>query len=159
MQALEGKDVKDMLMNVGSGGGAAPAAAASGGGGGAAAAGDAAAEEPAAEEKEEGEQDFIMARILLTHNTRKGRVRRGHGLRSLRLGDSPSFPSRYPPINCNILTHSGGTHSEDTCMNKGPRWQSAQEEMCMRSGFHLDGTTATSITQQPFPISPKPVLS
>lgn len=47
-QALEGKDVKDLLVNVGSGGGAAPAAA-----GGAAAGG--AAEEAAAEApKEEG---------------------------------------------------------------------------------------------------------
>jgi hypothetical protein len=50
LQALEGKDVKDLLLNVGSGGGAAPAA---GGAGGAAASGDAAAEEKA-EEKEEG---------------------------------------------------------------------------------------------------------
>ena len=24
-------------------------------------------------------------------------------------------------------------------MNKGQIWQSAQEEMCMRSSFHLDG--------------------
>ena len=47
-QALEGKDVKDLLTSVGSGGGAAPAA----GGAGAAAGGDAAA--PAEEEKEEG---------------------------------------------------------------------------------------------------------
>ncbi|KAF4463462.1 60S acidic ribosomal P1 [Fusarium albosuccineum] len=46
-KALEGKDVKDLLVNVGSGGGAAPAA----GGAGAAAGGDAAA--PAEEEKEE----------------------------------------------------------------------------------------------------------
>jgi hypothetical protein len=49
-QALEGKDVKDLLLNVGSGGGAA-AAPAAGGAGGAAAGGDAAAPE---EEKEEG---------------------------------------------------------------------------------------------------------
>jgi large subunit ribosomal protein LP1 len=50
-QALEGKDVKDLLLNVGSGGGAA-AAPTSGGAGGAAAGGDAAA--PKEEEKEEG---------------------------------------------------------------------------------------------------------
>lgn len=51
-KALEGKDVKDLLMNVGSGGGAAAAPAA----GGAAAGGAAAAEEaPKEEEKEEGE--------------------------------------------------------------------------------------------------------
>lgn len=49
VQALEGKDVKDLLLNVGSGGGAAPAA----GGAAAAASGDAPAEEKAAE-KEEG---------------------------------------------------------------------------------------------------------
>jgi hypothetical protein len=49
VQALEGKDVKDLLLNVGSGGGAAPAA----GGAGGAAGGEAAAEEKA-EEKEEG---------------------------------------------------------------------------------------------------------
>ncbi|OAG18314.1 hypothetical protein CC77DRAFT_226917 [Alternaria alternata] len=66
-KALEGKDVKDLLLNVGSGGGAAPAA-----GGAAPAAGGAADAAPAAEEKkEEG-------------------VGRGHGLRSLRL--SVSFP-------------------------------------------------------------------
>ncbi|PHH64242.1 hypothetical protein CDD81_4856 [Ophiocordyceps australis] len=49
-KALEGKDVKDLLVNVGSGGGAAPAAA-----GAAAVAGDAAA--PAAEEKKEEEKE------------------------------------------------------------------------------------------------------
>lgn len=49
-QALEGKDVKDLLLNVGSGGGAAPAA-----GGAAAAGGDAAGDAaPAEEEKAEG---------------------------------------------------------------------------------------------------------
>lgn len=49
IQALEGKDVKDLLLNVGSGGGAAAAPAAGG-----AASGDAAAEAPKEEEKEEG---------------------------------------------------------------------------------------------------------
>lgn len=57
-QALEGKNVKDMLLNVGSGGGAAPAAAASGGGAtGDAPAGEADApakdEEPAKDESDE----------------------------------------------------------------------------------------------------------
>ncbi|KAK7179174.1 60S acidic ribosomal protein P1 [Paraphaeosphaeria sporulosa] len=51
-KALEGKDVKDLLLNVGSGGGAAPAAA----GGAAAAGGDAPAEEKAAEKEEEKEE-------------------------------------------------------------------------------------------------------
>ncbi|PHH72144.1 hypothetical protein CDD80_4742 [Ophiocordyceps camponoti-rufipedis] len=49
-KALSGKDVKELLVNVGSGGGAAPAA-----GGAAPAGGDAAA--PAAEEKKEEEKD------------------------------------------------------------------------------------------------------
>ncbi|KAF1960254.1 hypothetical protein CC80DRAFT_289567 [Byssothecium circinans] len=53
-KALEGKDVKDLLLNVGSGGGAAPAA------GGAAAGGAAEAAAPAAEEKEEEESDEDM---------------------------------------------------------------------------------------------------
>ncbi|KAK5992203.1 60S acidic ribosomal protein P1 [Cladobotryum mycophilum] len=54
-KALEGKDVKDLLVNVGSGGGAAPAA------GGAAAAGgatEAAVEEEKEEEKEESDEDM-----------------------------------------------------------------------------------------------------
>ncbi|EME83952.1 uncharacterized protein MYCFIDRAFT_134222 [Pseudocercospora fijiensis CIRAD86] len=59
-KALEGKDVKDLLTNVGSGGGAAPAAA---GGAGAAAGGDAApaaeaAKEEKEEEKEESDEDM-----------------------------------------------------------------------------------------------------
>lgn len=51
-KALEGKDVKDLLLNVGSGGGAAPAA-----GGAAAASGDAAADAPAEEAKEEEKEE------------------------------------------------------------------------------------------------------
>ncbi|KAF2635981.1 ribosomal protein 60S [Massarina eburnea CBS 473.64] len=56
-KALEGKDVKDLLLNVGSGGGAAPAAggAAAGGAGDAAAA---PAEEEKEEEKEESDDDM-----------------------------------------------------------------------------------------------------
>ncbi|ORY03940.1 60s acidic ribosomal protein-domain-containing protein [Clohesyomyces aquaticus] len=53
-KALEGKDVKDLLLNVGSGGGAAAAPAAGGAGG--AAGGDAAAEEKAEEKEEEKEE-------------------------------------------------------------------------------------------------------
>ncbi|KAF2809534.1 ribosomal protein 60S [Mytilinidion resinicola] len=52
-KALEGKDVKDLLLNVGSGGGAAAAATS----GGAAAAGGAAEDAPAAEEKEEEKEE------------------------------------------------------------------------------------------------------
>ncbi|KAJ9660448.1 60S acidic ribosomal protein P1 [Neophaeococcomyces mojaviensis] len=54
-KALEGKDVKDMLLNVGSGGGAAPAAA--GGSGGAGTGGGAAPEETKEEEKKEEEKE------------------------------------------------------------------------------------------------------
>ncbi|KAH8697152.1 60s acidic ribosomal protein-domain-containing protein [Talaromyces proteolyticus] len=50
-KALEGKDVKDLLTNVGSGGGAAAPAA-----GGAAAGGEAAAEEKKEEKEEEKEE-------------------------------------------------------------------------------------------------------
>ncbi|KAH8978142.1 60S acidic ribosomal protein P1 [Lactarius hatsudake] len=59
-KALEGKNVKDLLSNVGAGGGApavgAPAAGGGGGGGGAAA--DAPAEEKKEEEKEESDDDM-----------------------------------------------------------------------------------------------------
>lgn len=64
LQALEGKDVKDLLLNVGSGGGAAAAPA---GGAGAAAGGDAGAAEEAKEEKEEGMS--IKSRTYLTLRT------------------------------------------------------------------------------------------
>jgi len=53
-KALEGKDVKDILSNVGSGGGAAAPAA---GGAAAAAGGAAAAEEEKVEEKEEEKEE------------------------------------------------------------------------------------------------------
>ncbi|KAK5044922.1 hypothetical protein LTR84_010294 [Exophiala bonariae] len=52
-KALEGKDVKDLLLNVGSGGGAAAPAA----GGAAPAAGGAAVEEAKPEEKEEEKEE------------------------------------------------------------------------------------------------------
>ncbi|KAI1092671.1 ribosomal protein 60S [Rostrohypoxylon terebratum] len=57
-KALEGKDVKDLLSNVGSGGGAAAAGpgAAAGGAGGAAA--EEAKEEEKEEEKEESDEDM-----------------------------------------------------------------------------------------------------
>jgi len=58
-KALEGKDVKDLLMNVGSGGGAAAAPAAGGAAaGGAAAAEEAPKEEEKEEEKEESDEDM-----------------------------------------------------------------------------------------------------
>ncbi|KAF2719510.1 ribosomal protein 60S [Polychaeton citri CBS 116435] len=52
-KALEGKDVKELLLNVGSGGGAAAAPAAAGGATG----GDAPAEEAAEEKKEEAAEE------------------------------------------------------------------------------------------------------
>ncbi|KAJ5709986.1 60S acidic ribosomal protein P1 [Penicillium malachiteum] len=54
-KALEGKDIKELLTNVGSGGPAAPAAAAAGG---AAAPAEAAVEEKKEEEKEESDDDM-----------------------------------------------------------------------------------------------------
>jgi len=60
-KALEGKNVKDLLLNVGSGGGAAAAAPAAGGaptGGAAAADEPAAKEEEKEEEKEESDEDM-----------------------------------------------------------------------------------------------------
>lgn len=63
MQALEGKDVKDLLLNVGSGGGAATVSS-----GGAPAAGGAAAPEAPKEEekKEEGRTPrFVLFRLKL----------------------------------------------------------------------------------------------
>ncbi|KAJ5085361.1 60S acidic ribosomal protein P1 [Penicillium argentinense] len=54
-KALEGKDIKELLTNVGSAGPAAPAGAAAGG---AAAPAEAAAEEKKEEEKEESDEDM-----------------------------------------------------------------------------------------------------
>ncbi|KAK1770887.1 ribosomal protein 60S [Phialemonium atrogriseum] len=56
-KALEGKDVKDLLSNVGSGGGAAAPAAGAAASGGAAAAEETKAEEKV-EEKEESDEDM-----------------------------------------------------------------------------------------------------
>lgn len=88
-QALEGKDVKDILTNIGSGAGAAPAAGAAGGaaGGG----GDAAPEAKKEEKKEEGTLfcGFVwvihVTWLLIRWNYRKRRIRRRHGLWSVRL--------------------------------------------------------------------------
>lgn len=83
-QALEGKDVKELLLNVGSGGGAAAAPAAGG-----AAGGEAAAEEAKPEEKEEGKlpqhvlDGFGWQHADVFHS--QGGVRRGYGFWSLRL--------------------------------------------------------------------------
>jgi len=83
-KALEGKDLKDMLVNVGSGGGAAAAPAA----GGAAAGGAAAAEEaPKEEEKaaEKEESDDGKGHQTCTDASRKTLTFDRHGFRSFRL--------------------------------------------------------------------------
>ncbi|KIL66621.1 hypothetical protein M378DRAFT_160624 [Amanita muscaria Koide BX008] len=59
-KALEGKNVKDLLSNVGAGGGAPAAVATGGGGAGAAAAAAEAPKEEAKEEKKEEESDEDM---------------------------------------------------------------------------------------------------
>lgn len=73
MQALDGKDVKEMLLNVGSGGGAAAAAPAAGGASAAAAGG--AGEEEAEKEEEKAEGTTTPAlqlrSTLLTFDTEK----------------------------------------------------------------------------------------
>ena len=76
--------MKDLLLNVGSGGGAAAAPAA---GGAAAGGGDDAAVEEKKEEKEEGESPHTPVTLarLKTIPNRKGRIRRGHGFRPIRL--------------------------------------------------------------------------
>ena len=95
-QALEGKDVKDLLLNVGSGGGAAAAPTA--GGAAPAAGGDAPAKE---EEKEEGtltqHSGFVRRRNANTMH-REGGVGRRHGLRTLRLSAFLSFPFARLPL-------------------------------------------------------------
>ncbi|KAI1389803.1 60s acidic ribosomal protein-domain-containing protein [Hypoxylon trugodes] len=57
-KALEGKDVKDLLSNVGSGGGAAAAGAGAAAAGGAGGAAEEAKEEEKEEEKEESDEDM-----------------------------------------------------------------------------------------------------
>jgi hypothetical protein len=85
-QALEGKDVKDLLTNVGSGGGAA---AVSSGGAAGGAGGAAPAEDAKVEEKEEGMrfQHHINEFLEADLDDREGRVRRGYGFRTFRLRD------------------------------------------------------------------------
>lgn len=97
VKALEGKDVKDLLTNIGSGAGAAAPAA-----GGAVATEAAPAEEKKEEKKEEGmlrNTDAISRgvreRCLTILRSHRGGVRRGHGFRSLRLSGFLRF---FPPF-------------------------------------------------------------
>ena len=107
LQALEGKDVKDLLSNVGSGGGAAAPAA-----GGAAAGGAEAAEAPKEEAKAEGSYttylgDRFREQDMTTDiRNREGGVRRRHGIRSLRLSD----------YACIWMTHLVQKRLHSTCM-------------------------------------------
>ena len=88
IQALEGKDVKALLSNVGSGGGG-PATAAAGG----ATTGGDTTEAPKEEEKEEGRQSSSpTTRYMVLTPRREGGVRRRHGLRSIRLSGDGSLP-------------------------------------------------------------------
>jgi hypothetical protein len=114
LQALEGKDVKDLLLNVGSGGGAAAAAAP----GGPAAGGEAAAEEKE-EEKEEGRYllDYWSAQLT---PCREGGVRRRHGLRSVRLGCGSVFlrpGSVTSAWGCMMYLYFGKMHGGHAEMN------------------------------------------
>ena len=90
VQALEGKDVKDMLLNVGSGGGAAAAAPS----GGAAVAAGGAADAPAEKEEEKEEGAMLCDApppYFANVSNREGRVGRRHGFRPLRLSLFTSF--------------------------------------------------------------------
>jgi hypothetical protein len=108
LQALEGKDVKDLLLNVGSGGGAAAPAA-----GGAAASGDAPAAEEKAEEKEEGTSRSTFHDNLDYKFTdkfySKGGVRRGYGLRSFRLNFLKRLSCLYLQMHGHGLLALGAT--------------------------------------------------
>ena len=103
LQALEGKDVKDLLLNVGAGGGAAAAPVA----GGAAAGGDAAAEEAKEEEKEEGTISPTLPPNSTKHTDisfRQRGVRRGYGLRSFRLECFSTVP--VSSLKCMVTVSS-----------------------------------------------------
>ncbi|KAL8914436.1 MAG: hypothetical protein Q9171_000941 [Xanthocarpia ochracea] len=87
-KALEGKNVKDMLLNVGSGGGAA--AAPTGAAGGAAA--ETAPEEAKEEKKEEGTMSMSVIhnnRANAMSTPRERGVGRRHGFRTIRLEHAP----------------------------------------------------------------------
>ena len=128
-KALEGKDVKDLLVNVGSGGGAAPAA------GGAAPAAGGASDAPAAEEKkEEGKSIFLTmknargARADQNCFHREGGVRRRHGLRSLRLSVSRLV---FDSTKCldkarKVFWQAGARHDIDDDKTDAVSWQGEQ---------------------------------
>jgi large subunit ribosomal protein LP1 len=83
-KALEGKDVKELLSNIGAGGGAPAAGAPAAAAGGAAAPEAAKEEEKKEEEKEESDDDMVC--VLSSLSTKCAHS--SAGLRSLRLSDS-----------------------------------------------------------------------
>jgi hypothetical protein len=113
-QALEGKDVKDLLTNVGSGGGAA---AVSSGGAAGGATGGAAAEEEKVEEKEEGKNSLLQYCRITLIIYREGRVRRGYGFRSFRLRDFWAFPS-VSTLHGLGLSSYGATFGRKMCFHR-----------------------------------------
>jgi hypothetical protein len=93
-QALEGKDVKDLLLNVGSGGGAA--AAAPGGGAAAGGAGGAAEETKEEEKKEEGMLGQLCAMSITDQfvQRRRSRTRTWASVSSIK-STSRQFPCSF----------------------------------------------------------------
>jgi len=117
LQALEGKDLKDIIMNIGAGGGAAAAPAA----GGAADAGGAPAEAAKEEEKEEGmSTGTCKIKNGIRTNTlyREGRVRRRYGIRTFRL----SILTRALRVFLHQL-HVGSASS--SCIS--PQWEKGKD--------------------------------
>jgi large subunit ribosomal protein LP1 len=90
-KALDGKNLKDMLLNVGSGGAAAaPAAGGAAAGGAAAAAEEAPKEEEKAADKEESDDGELPRGTLADAEISANNLARRHGIRSFRLSVSPN---------------------------------------------------------------------
>jgi large subunit ribosomal protein LP1 len=85
-KALDGKNLKDMLLNVGSGGAAAAPAAGGAAAGGAAAA---AEEEEKAADKEESDDGELLRGTHADVEISANNLARRHGIRSFRLSVSP----------------------------------------------------------------------
>ena len=94
-KALDGKDVKELLTNVGGGGAPAAGVAAASGGAAAAATEEAPKEEKKEEAKEESDDDMVGVK----HMTRRINAD-ATGLRLVRLIDSPEFFVRITLVAC-----------------------------------------------------------
>ena len=105
-KALEGKNVKDLLLNVGSGGGAPASGAAPAAAGGAAAAEAPKEEEKKEEEKEESDDDMVRLRAFSAPEA--GCLHACAGLRSLRLSVSSSLSYLCP--SCAPFCHYPYVH-------------------------------------------------